>query len=66
MFQAFENAYSFIKDIKKKEKEQLKKELRKTFDSDRKKEIKLAVQRLVSILCSTTSKWLGLSKCIYD
>uniref|UniRef100_A0A1B6L691 rRNA biogenesis protein RRP36 n=1 Tax=Graphocephala atropunctata TaxID=36148 RepID=A0A1B6L691_9HEMI len=43
---AFKNAYSFIKDIKQKEKEDLYKELKKTNDGVRKGEIKFLIQRL--------------------
>lgn len=50
LFQAFKNAYSFIKDIKQTEKEQLYKELRQTEDDDRKANIKYLIQRIVSLL----------------
>ncbi|XP_046686010.1 ribosomal RNA processing protein 36 homolog isoform X1 [Homalodisca vitripennis] len=43
---AFKNAYSFIKDIKQKEKEDLYKELKRTHDEDRKGEIKYLIQRI--------------------
>ncbi|XP_054264923.1 ribosomal RNA processing protein 36 homolog [Macrosteles quadrilineatus] len=44
--EAFKNAYSFINDIKQNEKQQLYKELKKTPNQERKKEIKYLIQRI--------------------
>lgn len=56
LLQAFKNAYSFIKDIKQTEKEQLYKELSRTEDDDRKADIKYLIQRIVSLLLVTVTK----------
>lgn len=42
----FKHSYSFLTDIKKKEKEQLHRELKDTTDAQRRKDIKYLIQRL--------------------
>jgi flagellar biosynthesis chaperone FliJ len=47
IFQAFHHAYSFLSDVRAKEKEQLKQELKTLTDPKRKDKIKYLVQRMV-------------------
>jgi hypothetical protein len=49
-FQAFCNAYSFLSDVRAKEKEQLKQELKTLTDPKRKDKIKYLLQRMVVYL----------------
>ncbi|KAF7990826.1 hypothetical protein HCN44_000631 [Aphidius gifuensis] len=53
---AFKNAYSFLNDIKQKDVEKLKKELKNTDDPKRIKKIKYLIQRLENQLREETRK----------
>lgn len=46
---SFKSDYKFIYDLKKDEKKELRKELEKTEDPERKRKIKLLIQRLVRL-----------------
>ena len=46
-FKVFKQSYTFVEEIKSKEREQLKKELDKEEDQERIKQIKYLIQRMV-------------------
>ena len=56
MFQAFRHAYSFLSDVRVKEKEQLKQELKTLTDPKRKDKIKYLLQRMVIYLFNQSGK----------
>lgn len=47
--ETFKANYSFINDLRKKEKVQLEKELAESTDTEKRKAIKLLIQRIVSL-----------------
>jgi hypothetical protein len=56
IFQAFHQAYSFVSDVRAKEKEQLKQELKAQTDPKKKDKIKYLLQRMVMCLFHQSSR----------
>ncbi len=50
----FKKTYSFVEDIKKKEKEKITKEAKRVKNPERKGQLKKLLQKMVSIACTYT------------